>query len=74
MRTCPWLYASIEARKVTTACRRTPATRTGTNAGTNADTPRRPAIAATPAGWFGWRALRDLLNAIPDSNDDFGMF
>ncbi|WP_233518964.1 hypothetical protein [Paraburkholderia xenovorans] len=46
----------------------------GTNADTSADTHRRPAIAATLAGWFGWRALRDLLNAIPDSNDDFGMF
>ncbi|MEC5408566.1 hypothetical protein VOM14_23735 [Paraburkholderia sp. MPAMCS5] len=22
----------------------------------------------------GWRALRDLLNVIPDSNDDFGLF
>ncbi|AIP35351.1 hypothetical protein DR64_6982 [Paraburkholderia xenovorans LB400] len=74
MRTCPWLSASMEARKVTTPCRRTPATCMGTNADTSADTHRRPAIAATLAGWFGWRALRDLLNAIPDSNDDFGMF
>jgi hypothetical protein len=31
-------------------------------------------IAATLLGWIGWRALRDLLNAIPDSNDDFGLF
>jgi hypothetical protein len=22
----------------------------------------------------GWRALQDLLNAIPDSNDDFALF
>ncbi|WP_198018009.1 hypothetical protein [Burkholderia sp. WSM2230] len=32
------------------------------------------AIALTLAGWFGWRALRDLLGAIPDSNEDFGLF
>ncbi|WP_244147135.1 hypothetical protein [Paraburkholderia bryophila] len=25
-------------------------------------------------GWLGWHALRDVLNAIPDSNDDFGLF
>ncbi|MBW9104651.1 hypothetical protein [Paraburkholderia phenoliruptrix] len=32
------------------------------------------ALALTLAGLFGWRALRDLLNAIPDSNEDFGLF
>ena len=26
------------------------------------------------AGLLGWSALRDVLNAIPDSNDDFGLF
>ncbi|MFM0246707.1 hypothetical protein P0D75_27340 [Paraburkholderia sediminicola] len=32
------------------------------------------AISASLAGLVGWRALRDVLNAIPDSNDDFGLF
>ncbi|WP_156923748.1 hypothetical protein [Burkholderia sp. WSM2232] len=32
------------------------------------------ALALALAGLFGWRALRDLLNAIPDSNEDFGLF
>jgi hypothetical protein len=40
----------------------------------NAPAQRGLPIAATVLGWFGWRALRDLLNAIPDSNDDFGLF
>ena len=29
------------------------------------------AIVSGIAGVFAWDALRDLLNAIPDSNDDF---
>jgi hypothetical protein len=32
------------------------------------------AVPITLPGWAGWHALRDLLNAIPDSNDDFGLF
>ncbi|HEX7935303.1 MAG TPA: hypothetical protein VF573_19830 [Paraburkholderia sp.] len=32
------------------------------------------AIVVTLVELAGWRALRDLLNAIPDSNDDFGLF
>jgi hypothetical protein len=40
----------------------------------NAHTRRRLAIMTTLLGWIGWRALQDLLNAIPDSNDDFGLF
>lgn len=31
-------------------------------------------ISITLLGWLGWRALHDLLSAIPDSNDDFGLF
>jgi hypothetical protein len=31
-------------------------------------------ILLTLPGWLGWYALQDLLNAIPDSNDDFGLF
>ncbi|ASW00767.1 hypothetical protein [Paraburkholderia aromaticivorans] len=66
MHTCPWLRASIEARKVSTVCRKAPPMR--------ASARRRPAIRASLAQWLGWRALRDVLAAIPDSNDDFGMF
>jgi hypothetical protein len=32
------------------------------------------AVSASFAAISGWRALRDLLNAIPDCNDDFGLF
>ena len=32
------------------------------------------AISAALLGCVGCRAVRDLLNAIPDSNDDFGLF
>jgi hypothetical protein len=32
------------------------------------------AISAALLEWVGWHALRDLLNAIPNSNDDFGLF
>lgn len=32
------------------------------------------ALVMTLSALVGWRALRHLLNAIPDSNDDFGLF
>ena len=41
---------------------------------TRVNVSRLLALALTLAGLFGWRALRDLLNAIPDSNEDFGLF
>jgi hypothetical protein len=31
-------------------------------------------LAITLSSLMGWRALATLLNAIPDSNDDFGVF
>ena len=69
MHTCPLRRASLEARTLTSAYGRTPPPRTGAR--------RESAIAAIAANlaqWSGSRALSDLLNAIPDSNDDFGMF
>jgi hypothetical protein len=68
MRTCHWLRASPgnESREVS-ECRTLPIR-------ANAHTRRRLAIMTTLLGWIGWRALQDLLNAIPDSNDDFGLF
>lgn len=66
MDSCPWLRASIEASKVSTPCRATPPA--------HASARRRQTSLASVAEWLGWRALWDLLNAIPDSNDDFGMF
>ncbi|MFM0308443.1 hypothetical protein P0D71_11705 [Paraburkholderia sp. RL17-383-BIF-A] len=66
MDSCPWLRASIEASKVSTPCRATPPA--------HASARRRQTSLASVAERLGWRALWDLLNAIPDSNDDFGMF
>jgi hypothetical protein len=66
MHTCPLLRISIESRKI--AAHRTPRTRATTNAR------YWMAISASLVGLVGWRALRDVLNAIPDSNDDFGLF
>jgi len=43
----------------------------------NAGVGSGPALAANLAGWLswlGWPWLQDVLNAIPDSNDDFGLF
>ncbi|WP_168790763.1 hypothetical protein [Paraburkholderia aromaticivorans] len=68
MHTCPLLRASIDARKLAPQQHRTQSTRMSTRAR------RWLAISASLVGWFGWRALRDVLNAIPDSNDDFSLF
>ncbi|MFM0504012.1 hypothetical protein [Paraburkholderia caffeinilytica] len=66
MHTCPLLRASMESRK--SVARRISRTRASTSAR------YRMAIRASLAGLTGWQALRDVLNAIPDSNDDFGLF
>ncbi|MFM0043526.1 hypothetical protein PQR05_10810 [Paraburkholderia sediminicola] len=66
MHTCPLLRATVKPRKI--AAHRTPQTRATMNAR------YWTAISASLAGLAGWRALRDVLNAIPDSNDDFGLF
>jgi hypothetical protein len=68
MQTCPLLRASLRDASHEAAACRTPSTRAGSAA------QRWLTIATTLAGWIGGRALRDLLNAIPDSNDDFGLF
>jgi hypothetical protein len=67
MPTCPLLRASMKARQIAAHC--TPRTRATTNARYWI-----AAISASLVGLPGWRALRDLLDAIPDSNDDFGLF
>ncbi|SFU21568.1 hypothetical protein [Paraburkholderia aspalathi] len=66
MHTCPLLRASMESRKIVE--RRISRTRATTSVR------HWMAIRASLAGLTGWRALRDVLNAIPDSNDDFGLF
>ncbi|MFM0731967.1 hypothetical protein PQQ52_15905 [Paraburkholderia sediminicola] len=66
MHTCPLLRASMEPQKI--AAHRTPQTRAATS------TRYWVAISASLVRLVGWRALRDVLNAIPDSNDDFGLF
>lgn len=67
MSTCPLLRALTDARQI--AAHRTPRTRATTNARYWI-----AAILASLARLTGWRTLRDVLNAIPDSNDDFGLF
>ncbi|CAB3803747.1 hypothetical protein LMG28614_05879 [Paraburkholderia ultramafica] len=68
MQTCLLRRASIGNESGKTAACRTSSTRV------NASANRWLAISAMLLGWVGWRALRDLLDAIPDSNDDFGLF
>jgi hypothetical protein len=68
MQNCPLLRTSVGNESGKAAGCRTSSTRVNTRAD------RWLAISATLLGWVGWRALRDLLNAIPDSNDDFGLF
>ncbi|OAJ52554.1 hypothetical protein A6V36_14210 [Paraburkholderia ginsengiterrae] len=70
MHTCPLLRATPRPHKAAHA-RRTPPARV------SAGGRRGPLLAASLAGWLGWmgwRGLQDVLNAIPDSNDDFGLF
>jgi hypothetical protein len=68
MQTRPLLHASIGTGARKAEAYRTSSTRV------NVGIHRWLAISAALLGWVGWRALRDLLNAIPDSNDDFGLF
>jgi hypothetical protein len=71
MQTCPLLRSLTGSRNGTrqTAAYRSESTRT------NDDADHWPApLSAMFLAWIGWRALQDLLNAIPDSNDDFGTF
>lgn len=67
MRTCPLLRLSMESRSA--AAKPRVDTRIS-------DSTRRwlAMLLVSVAGLLGWRALRDVLNAIPDSNDDFGLF
>jgi hypothetical protein len=68
MQTCPLLRTSTRNGSRKTALKRHSSARVKARAG------RWLAISATPSEWTGWRALQDLLSAIPDSNDDFGLF
>ncbi|MFL9866293.1 hypothetical protein PQR67_19125 [Paraburkholderia fungorum] len=69
MHTCPLLRASVKSRKI--AARRPLQAHGTTN---TRDWTTILALSAGLAGLVGWRALQDVLNAIPDSNDDFGLF
>lgn len=66
MQSCPLLNASFHWRK--RGIDRCDATRAHGNRR------RWLTVSTVLVGWLGWRALRDVLNAIPDSNDDFGWF
>ncbi|NKJ45927.1 hypothetical protein CIC12_04055 [Burkholderia sp. SG-MS1] len=68
MQTCPVLRASRHDASHEAAACPTSSTRA------SRATQRWLTVATTLAGWLGGRALRDLLDAIPDSNDDFGLF
>ncbi|RZF24755.1 hypothetical protein EVC45_37055 [Paraburkholderia sp. UYCP14C] len=74
MQTCPLRRASIDARTTKSATRQirrrapTPPTKSGSRA------ERWLRVGMTLSSLIGWRALADLLAAIPDSNDDFSVF
>ncbi|MGF6774244.1 hypothetical protein P3T18_006759 [Paraburkholderia sp. GAS199] len=61
MSTCPLLRAQVSPRRQSRS-------RTHDNAR------GWRALSVKLSVWTGWRAMRGLLNAIPDSNDDFGLF
>lgn len=71
MQTCPLsllLRCSVKPR-------RTAPSRAPKPAPTSSGSARRwLAVSMAIVGLTGWHALQDLLNAIPDSNDDFGLF
>ncbi|WGS53426.1 hypothetical protein LFL96_20385 [Paraburkholderia sp. D15] len=66
MHTCPVWRVAMKSRPVMSYC--ASRDREGVVKG------RWLALLAGLLGVVGWFALRDLLNAIPDSNDDFGLF
>ncbi|WP_143325770.1 hypothetical protein [Paraburkholderia ribeironis] len=68
MQTCPLLRTSPRNGSRNNAAQRRAPTRVKARAR------RWLAISATLSEWTGWRALHDLLSAIPDSNDDFSLF
>lgn len=71
MQTCP-LYPLLHGSKKSERAMTAPA---ATSIGRESSGARRwLAVSITLLGWTGWHALRDLLSAIPDSNDDFGLF
>lgn len=72
MHTCP-LYPLLRGSK------KSDGTAAASNAATScawrgSGAQRWLAVSITLMGWAGWHALQDLLSAIPDSNDDFGLF
>ena len=73
MQTCRLRRAWIGAESTKSATRRMQcaAPTPPTNPGSRAERGLRVAISL--ASLIGWRALEHLLNAIPDSNDDFGL-
>ncbi|MGF6574451.1 hypothetical protein SAMN05443245_4234 [Paraburkholderia fungorum] len=72
MQTCP-LYPLLHGSKKSNGTATARGTETSTACG-SAGARRWLAVSITLLGWTGWHALRDLLSAIPDSNDDFGLF
>lgn len=62
-------------RSLTRSATRKTATYRSAQARVNDDVHRWPVLlSAALLEWIGWRALQDMLNAIPDSNDDFNVF
>ena len=61
-------------RSLTRSATRNTASYRSAPAPVNDDVHRCPVIlSAFLLEWIGWRALQDMLNAIPDSNDDFNL-
>ncbi|MGF6506782.1 hypothetical protein [Paraburkholderia sp. 32] len=74
MQTCPLLRASIDARSTKNAMRRMQCVASTPSTHPSSHAERWLRIAIRLSSFMGWRALANLLAAIPDSNDDFGVF
>jgi hypothetical protein len=76
MHTCPLRRTFIDRGSRPCPNRRTSrkSRTTGTQAHSSEGARRWLFIAMTLSSLLGWRALERLLDAIPDSNDDFGLF
>ncbi|KXU88686.1 hypothetical protein CI15_10240 [Paraburkholderia monticola] len=73
MQTCPLRRAWIDAESTKTAMRRMRCAVPTPPASPHSRAELWLRVAISLASLIGWRALANLLNAIPDSNDDFGL-
>jgi hypothetical protein len=74
MQTCPLRRAWIDAGSTKTAMHRMRCAVPTLPTNPPSPAERWLRVAISLASLIGWRALANLLDAIPDSNDDFGLF